>query len=173
MIKDISGQKFGRLTAIKQVPIPKHVVCRNNPYWLFRCDCGTEKIIKRANVIYSFHGVIRSCGCLKKTGVDPLYGSKFYMTYNLAKNRCNNQKNPRYVDYGMRGIKCLWKTFEDFKKDMYESFLEHEKLHGGRQTSIERINNDGNYCKENCRWATSKEQRANQRKRVVHSDNFA
>ena len=94
-----------------------------------------------------------------------------YLRFRGMQDRCNLLSNKGYKDYGARGIKCLWKTFDDFVEDMYESYLEHVKEFGdGLYTSIERINNDGNYCRENCRWATPTEQLLNQRD-IRHREN--
>ncbi len=152
---DIAGKQFGKLTAIRAVGMRGGYLS-----WLFRCECGKERELPCKNVIY-VSSKQKSCGCLKESKREPLYGTKFYMTFHLLKQRCNNKKCPRYHRWGGRGIKCLWKSFSEFKSDMYESFLAHEAVHGGRNTSIDRIDNDGNYCKENCRWATAKEQMLN------------
>lgn len=141
------------LTPVRLIEVKK-----GHPLWLYKCTCGNEKVVRRTNVLT---GAVRSCGCLVRWNKEPLYGTKFYMTFHLLKQRCNNKSHPRYDRWGGRGIRCLWGSFKEFKEDMYESFLAHEKLHGGRQTSIDRIDNDGHYCKENCRWATPKEQMRN------------
>lgn len=92
-----------------------------------------------------------------------LEGTRFCNIYRDMRNRCVNKKYSEYHLYGGRGIQCLWTDLLSFKRDMYESYLQHVNEHGERNTSIDRINNDGNYCKENCRWATPAIQGANKR----------
>lgn len=79
------------------------------------------------------------------------------------KRRCSCKNHKDYKNYGGRGIKNEWKTFEDFKKDMYPSFMIHVKKYKLKQTTLDRMDNNGNYNKTNCRWATSKEQNNNKR----------
>lgn len=86
-----------------------------------------------------------------------------YVFKNIIQ-RCNNPKNPGYKHYGGRGIKCLWRNYREFENDMYVSYF--EAIYDGIKPSIERINNDGHYCRKNCRWATTAEQALNKRKSI-------
>lgn len=78
---------------------------------------------------------------------------KFYMKYYHIKERCNNINNVRYKSYWWRWIKLEWKTFEEFKNDMFPTYKEW--------LTIDRIDVNWNYNKENCRWITNKEQQNN------------
>lgn len=93
--------------------------------------------------------------------------TRFNSIYRKIKQRCITGSCPEYKYYGGRGIGVEWKTFADFKGDMYGSYSEHVKKYGEDQTQIDRIDNNKNYCKKNCRWATRKEQMNNTRYNVV------
>lgn len=146
------GEKFNLLTAIKF----KYKNKRSTQYWLFRCDCGKEKIIRIDGVKA---GKVKSCGCLLKKGgrlKHGMYGTRTYTTWQRMKDRCLNKNNPDYRYYGGRGITICdrWLKFENFYKDMGER---------PKNKTLDRIRNSEGYSKENCRWATPKEQQNNTR----------
>lgn len=88
---------------------------------------------------------------------------RFNIIYKNIKSRCSNPLKNDFKNYGGRGIKCLWNTFDDFTKDMLDSYYFSCKKNGEKNTTIERVNYDGDYCRENCIWATPKEQGRNKR----------
>lgn len=86
--------------------------------------------------------------------------SGLYRKYVGMKARCTNSCGA-YKYYKGKGIIVEWKNYLDFKRDMYDSYTNHLEIYGHKETTLDRIDVDKNYCKENCRWATWKEQANN------------
>jgi hypothetical protein len=169
-LNDIIGQKYGMLTVIEyDYYNPKQF----KHYYKCKCDCGNITSTDR-NSLKNGHS--KSCGCNKGDLFIEKHGmskTRFYNIWYHIKDRCYNPKCMSYPDYGGRGIKVCdrWlESFENFRDDMYESYLEHAALYGENDTSIDRIDVNGNYCPENCRWATDKVQANN--KRTTHYVNY-
>ena len=159
---DLTGQKFGRLTVIEEAGRDKS----RNIKWMCVCECGKETIVRGSNLK---NGGTQSCGCLRnKHG---MRNTRFYKIWDNAKQRGTNENRPNYEDYVGRGIIFCprWQDFENFKADMYESYLEHVEEHGEANTTLDRIDNDKRYTPWNCRWATWKVQAANKRPRTEES----
>lgn len=153
---DLTNLKFGRLTAVSPNGKTKH----NKITWLCKCDCGKLKTVISGNLK---SGTSNSCGCLmmEQNTKHGDHKTAFYNAWRDLKFRCNAPSSPEYHNYGGRGVKVCKEWNDDylnFKNDMFDSYV-----HG---LSIDRINVDGDYCKENCRWATNKEQCNNMRKNV-------
>ena len=88
---------------------------------------------------------------------------RFKNIWHCMGTRCNKKTYRLYKDYGGRGIRIEWQSFEDFKIDMFDSYVRHCKKYGEKNTSIDRKDTSKNYCKENCKWSTRIEQNLNKR----------
>lgn len=163
---DLSGQRFGNLTAIKRVGTQKS---DGSSLWLCKCDCGNEKVISSASLRY---GSSKSCGCsrLKHLVERPpkrTHGeshTRLYYVWCGMRQRCSDPHNIHYSLYGGRGIRVCkeWQTsFEVFRDWALATGYDVNAPRG--QCTIDRIDPDGNYCPENCRWVDAKAQALNKR----------
>lgn len=156
MNKNVIGKKYGLWEVLS---------VKNNVFLTCRCECGTVKDVRFQDLE---RGKSKSCGCfsrrkiIERNTVHGLSKTRLYKVYKSMKSRCLNRNNKRYNDYGGRGIKIS----EDWIAD-FQNFYNWSMQNGYKENlTIDRINNDGDYCPENCRWTSVKEQNKNKRNNI-------
>lgn len=159
-LTDLTGNRFDRLIVIKLVDRDKW----NNIRWLCLCDCGEKTIVQMGHLK---SGHTKSCGCFMKDKAT-IHGyskrnkkDRTHQSWESMIKRCTKSNHKFWKHYGGRGIKVCerWlNSFNDFLEDM------GERPPG---LTIEREDNDKGYYKENCRWATRKQQMRNTRRNIL------
>ena len=153
--RNVLGEKYGSLLIIDNAEDFIDKKGKRKRMVLCVCDCGNRLTVRLGKIKER-----KTDKCFCNVQSHGLSSSKIYHIWSSMRYRCDNELSSSYKNYGGRGISYddRWAYFINFYNDMNSGYKEG--------LEIERINNNGNYCKENCKWATRKEQSLNKRTNV-------
>lgn len=163
-VKDLAGQKFGRLTVLQRYGSDKN----RHATWLCRCECGKERIVASSTLI---EGKTLSCGCYardinrKRMSTHSKSKTRLYRIWMGMKNRCYNPNDPAYRYYGSRGISICDSWIENFQ-NFYNWSMNNDYMD---YLTIDRIDVDSNYSPDNCRWIPLEQQSKNRTNVILYN----
>lgn len=151
---DLTGKRYGKLFVVERLEADEH----GDTAYLCKCDCGNEIIVRQSNLVRGHHTSCGIYGCKKTNKIHGMRQSDLYHKYYDIHTRCGRKDNPLY---GGRGISVCeeWSGPNGFV-----AFMEWSMAHGYKEgLSLDRIDVNGDYCPENCRWTTLEMQAQNKR----------
>lgn len=166
-IKDYIGKRISAHIIVIGIDKNYNGNAHNTNHWLFKCDCGNVFSASPSRVL---SGHKQSCGCQRYKGciTHGLHKNEFYSTWYAMMQRCYNPKNYNYSRYGGRGIRVCeeWHNIENFVE-----WAKSTVTHKVKGLTMDRKDNDGNYCPENCKWSTPQQQARNRQKTICKTIN--